>query len=441
MPASAPAAGAGDRLAAWLLASVSLLAVVGDFVPAWPDWLTGVIAWTACVMLWHRVKAVQRRVILLLLGFGLIGVVWGTLGGHGGLVNRALTQNLPLVGMLIAVSFLQLIGARPDGPEEKFSTGRGALFRTLVGVHLFGAVINYSAVAIFADRLSARARLSLDQATALSQSFIIGAVWSPFYGAMAVALTFAPGASLTRLISIGLPLALAGLVISWLTLSSKRHGYAREFAGYPLHLEALWIPFVLVVCVLTLHEWQPAWSVLAIITLSAPLISAVTLLARTGHRAGAALMRVIDVRMPEMGGEMALFMAAGVLSAGMAGMVAALGIGLPFEHFGATEAGITATAITLAAWLGFHPVILGMVVGPWLAQLNPDPNLLAMSLLLPWAFGLTACPLGNTVLAMHARYQVPTRELLARNRWFSLQMLLLGLVVLQIYERVTTSPL
>jgi len=429
----------GDRFAAWLLASVSLLAVIGDFVPAYPDWITGVIGWTACLLLWHRVKALQRRVILLLLGFGLAGVIWGTLAGKAGLFNRALTQNLMLVGMLIAVSFLQLIGARAGDRDEQFSTGSGALFRTLVGVHIFGAVINYSAVAIFADRLSARTRLSMDQAMALSQSFIIGAVWSPFYGAMAVALTFAPGASLTRLISIGLPIALLGLATSWLTLSSKRHGYAREFAGYPLRLESLWVPCMLVTSVLLLHEWQPAWSVLAIITLTAPAITALTLLVRDGGGIVPGFLRVIDVRMPEMGGEMALFMAAGVLSAGMAGMVAALGIGLPFERFGATEAGITATVITFAAWLGFHPVILGMVVGPWLAQLNPDPNLLAMSLLMPWAFGLTACPLGNTILAMNARYQVSTRELLNRNRVFSFQMLVLSIVVLQIYERITTT--
>ena len=37
-----PTGGGGDRFAAWLLASVSLLAVIGDFVPAYPDWITGV---------------------------------------------------------------------------------------------------------------------------------------------------------------------------------------------------------------------------------------------------------------------------------------------------------------------------------------------------------------------------------------------------------------
>ena len=426
-----------DRIAAWLLAAVSALAVVGDLLPAWPDWVTGVIGWCACILLWQRVKPLQRRIIGLLLAFGIAGIVWGTAAGHGGLVNRALTQNLPLIGMLIAVSFLQLIGARPGGEREQLSRGPGALARTLVGAHFFGAVINYSAVVIFADRLSARTRLTMDQAVALSQAFIVGAVWSPFYGAMAVALTFAPQASLTRLIAIGAPLAVAGLLVSWFSLSSARHGRAREFEGYPLHLEALWVPALLVAAVLGLHELQPQWAILAIITLSAPTVSAATLLLRDGARAAAAgVLRVVQVRLPEMGGEMALFMAAGVLSAGMAGMVAASGIGLPFTRFGANEAGMTAVAVTAAAWLGFHPVIIGMAIGPWLAQLNPDPNLLAMALLMPWAFGLTACPLGNTILGLCARYQVPARELLARNRVFSLQMLVLGVAVLQVYERL-----
>ena len=39
-----------------------------------------------------------------------------------------------------------------------------------------------------------------------------------------------------------------------------------------------------------------------------------------------------------MAAKQALFMSAGVLSAGMAGVVAAFQIGLPFAHFGAIEA-------------------------------------------------------------------------------------------------------
>jgi hypothetical protein len=424
------------RIAAWLLVVVAMLSVVGGLVPAYPDWMTGVIGWLACALFWPRLRPAQRNVALALVAIGAAGIAWGAASGRTGLLNLALTQNMPLVGLLIAVSFLQLVSTQSSRTDEPLTTGRLALLRTLIGVHLFGAVINFSAMTIFADRLSARAKLSVDQATGLSQAFIIGAIWSPFYGAMAVALTFAPGASLTRVMSVGVPLAIAAILITWLTLSSRRHGYAREFAGYPLHLEALWVPFVLAVVVLLVHELKPEWSVLAIIALTAPLMTVLTLLAREGNRTGAALLRLINVRLPEMGGEITLFMSAGMLSAGMAGMIAALDLGVPFSRFGAFEASVTTVALTLAAWAGFHPVILGMVVAPWLLTLNPDPNLLALTVIMPWAIALPGCPMSNTLLALHARYGVPTRELLRRGRIFGAQMLVLCVGVLYCYERL-----
>lgn len=422
------------RVAAWLLVAVAVLAVVGDLVPAYPDWITGMQGWIACVLFWPCLKTAQRRVALALVLFGSTGIVWAALRGHSGLVNRALTQNMPLIGMLIAVSFLQLISSRRGEADESLSIGRRALLGTLVGLHLFGAVINFSAVVIFADRLAGRAKLSVDQATGLSQTFISGAIWSPFYGAMAVALTFAPAASLARMACIGIPLAAIGILITWLTLASKRHGYARNFVGYPLHLEALWVPLVLAVSVLALHELKPGWSVLAVITLMAPAVTALTLVAREGRRSVASFLRVIHTRLPEMGGETTLFMAAGVLSAGMAGMIAVLDFGIPFSRYGAFEASLTSSLILLASWLGFHPVILGMVVGTWLAPLGPDPNLLAMTMLIPWAFGLPGSPMSNTMIAIHARYQTPLSELLRRNRIFGLQMFVFCIAALYLYE-------
>ena len=414
--------------------AVAVLAVVGDLVPAYPDWMTGALGWLACVLFWPRLKIAQRRVALVLVVFGAVGISWAALRGHGGLVNRALTQNMPLIGMLIAVSFLQLISTRRSEADEPLSIGRHALLGTLVGLHLFGAVINFSAVVIFADRLAARAKLSVDQATGLSQTFISGAIWSPFYGAMAVALTFAPAASLARMMFIGIPLAAIGILVTWLTLSSKRHGYARNFVGYPLHLEALWVPLVLAMSVLVLHELKPGWSVLAVITLMAPAVTALTLVAREGRRSVASFLRIVHTRLPEMGGETTLFMAAGMLSAGMAGMIAVLDLGMPFSHYGAFEASVTSGLILVAAWLGFHPVILGMVVGTWVTPLRPDPNLLAMTLLIPWAFGLPGCPMANTLIAIQARYQTPLGGLLKRNRIFGLQMFVFCVAALYLYE-------
>jgi hypothetical protein len=413
---------------------VIVLVVAGEFIPHFPGWATGIIAWCACLLLWPRLSRNQAIVTLLLLAFGIAGMAWGMASGKAGLVRQALAQNIPLIAMLIAVSFLRLISVSPSAANEKLSTGRYALLKTLIGVHLFGAVINFSAVAIFADRLSARARLTSEQAIGLSQAFMVGALWSPFFGAMAVALIAAPGASLTRLMAVGIPITVVSILITWLTLSSKRYDHARDFAGYPLHLESLWVPAVLAIGVLTVHELRPQWSVMAIIAALAPLVTILTLLVREGNRAVASVKRLIDVRLPEMNGEMSLFLAAGVLSAGMSGTIAALDLQLPFERFGGFEASVVLVVIILFSWLGLHAVIMVSVAGPWLAPLNPDPTLLAMTFLMTWGVGLQACPMSNTLLAMHSRYAIPYREVLAHNRVYGLKLTILCILALNLYS-------
>lgn len=378
----------------------------------------------------------QLVMVLLLAVLGALGIVWGVASGKHDLLEIALTQNIPLTGMLIAVSFLQLIAVRDDTGAEPLQQGPQALLKTMIGVHLFGAVINFSAVAIFADRLSARTRLTMEQAMGLSQAFIVGASWSPFYGAMAAALTVAPGASLAQLILWGVPVAAIGMTVTFLTLISERHGGARNFVGYPLHLEALWVPAVLAASVLLVHEWQPRWSVLAIIAALAPLVTIITLLVRDTRGAGPVLLRQIRTRLPLMNGELTLFLAAGILSAGMAGAIVALDLGLPFDRFGPLEASIVLVIMNLCAWVGFHPIILVSVLGPWLTPLNPDQNLLAMVFLMSWGIGLTACPMSNTMLVMSGRYGLPFGELLRQNRRYSAKMTAVGIAVLYVYGAV-----
>jgi hypothetical protein len=414
-----------SRFAPWLLAAVIPLSVVSALWRTFPMWIAGVVAWIACALLWPRLDATRRRVILIMVACGLAGIMWGHAAGQRGLVAAALAQNIPLIAMLAAVSFLQLISTAHRGDDERLTAGPLALARTLIGVHLFGSVINFSAVAIFADRLARRAGLSLEQAVGLSQAFCVGAFWSPFYGAMAVALTVAPGASLITLMSVGLPLAAAGLMLSWIMLSAPGRGGARDFEGYPLHLQALWVPFVLALCVLVIHHREPRWSVLAVIALLAPTVTAAVLLLVRGRRAPAALARLITVRLPEMAGELSLFLAAGVISAGMMGVIAALDLALPFAHFGPLQAGGVLIVIVLAAWIGLHPIIPVAVIGPWVAPLDPDQTLLAMVFLLAWGLGTVGCPMSGTILALHGRYSIPLASLLRRNRVFGMWMLAL----------------
>ncbi len=430
---------ARDEVAAWLYFIVVVLVVAAVWLPGYPAWITGVIAWSACLLLLPKLPRQQLVMVVALAGIGAIGIGWSMSRGASGLIEMALTQNVPLAGMLIAVSFLQLIAVGREQKNEALQQGRGALLKTMIGVHLFGAVINFSAVAIFADRLSAKTKLTMEQAMGLSQAFIVGATWSPFYGAMAAALTAAPGANLTQLIVWGLPVAAAGMAVTWLTLTSQKHGGAREFTGYPLHLEALWVPAVLAVSVLAIHEWQPQWSVLAVIAAMAWLVTALTLLVRSGRRTGGILLRHGRARLPAMNGELTLFLAAGILSAGMNGAIDVLDLGLPFSAFGAFEASLVLIVMNVAAWLGFHPIILVSVLGPWILPLQPDQNLLAMVFLMSWGVGLTACPMSNTMLAMAGRYGLPFGELLGKNRVFSAKVTAVCIAVIYIYVAVTAG--
>ena len=118
------------RLTALLLVAVAVLKVVGDFVPAYPDWMTGVLGWMACVLFWPRLKTAQRCVALFLLVFVAAGIAWGALYWHGGMVTGALIQSMPPAGILIAVSFLQQISTRQNEANEPSSIGRYAPLST-----------------------------------------------------------------------------------------------------------------------------------------------------------------------------------------------------------------------------------------------------------------------------------------------------------------------
>ena len=45
---------ARDAVAAWCYVAVVILVVAAVALPAYPAWITGVIAWTACVLLLRR---------------------------------------------------------------------------------------------------------------------------------------------------------------------------------------------------------------------------------------------------------------------------------------------------------------------------------------------------------------------------------------------------
>lgn len=426
----------GAALSAWLLLAVIGASLAAEAWTAWPDWLAGAIAWAAALPLWVRLSRRQRAMVGAMLVLGAAGIVAGLLLGEPARTSMALTLNTPIIAMLAGVAFLPLVSVREPSQHDGSPPRRGrlALAQTLVGVHLFGAVINLTAALIAGDRLRRGGALPEQQAMAVGTAFSVSAFWSPFLGAMAVSLTVAKGASLLTLVAMGLPLAAAGLLLLWVHLSRARFEHARDFEGYPLDLRALWVPVALALGVFLVHEWQPGWSVLPVIASLALAITAGGLIARGGAREAAVrLARFVPARLPGMAGELWVFLAAAVLAAGLSAVLAALEIGAPFARFGGLEACLVLLLCTVTAWLGLHTVVSIPLVGVWLAPLSPDPNLLACAFLCSWAIGLPACATSGTVLTMQARYGIPASTYVRWNLPYLVSMLAVCMVALNFY--------
>ncbi|HRZ05419.1 MAG TPA: hypothetical protein P5102_04575, partial [Candidatus Competibacteraceae bacterium] len=201
-----------EALAGFLLT----LMIAASVLPGISLLPAGMLGWSAALLLSGRLGRRQRIQTGWLLGLGVTGMAWGALQGGPLNLGQALAGNQGLVSLLAAVSFLRLVtrpeSANGDAPPPR---GRQALWRTLIGVHLFGAVINLSTVVILGDRMTTRGRLGKRRALALSRGFAAAAFWSPFFSAMAAALTYAPGANLGLVVLAGLPMAALSL---WLTV-------------------------------------------------------------------------------------------------------------------------------------------------------------------------------------------------------------------------------
>lgn len=413
-----------------LSATVALAALYGISPAHVPKLLVAAPAWLAAMLLWARAAPRTRKQAGVLGGVGIAGLAWGAT--HGGRVDPQLifASNALLIAMLAAVSFLRLI-TRPSGHGvERIAHGRKALWSTLLGVHLFGAVINLSVVFIMGDRLTAYRDLNRRQVSVLTRGFSAAAFWSPFFAAMAAALTYAPGAQLQRLMFFGMPLAALGLAITARRPADADAG----FEGYPMHFGTLWLPGTLAVLVLALHETFPRWPILTIICLLAPTVTLVYL--AVANRGGAAQLGThLRQGLPSMVNELLLFLAAGLMAAGVDSTLSSLHGWLPFTHFGGPQAALTLLFMYLVALAGVHPVIGIAVIGTLLAPLAPNPDLLAITFLCSWAISVGTSPFSGMNLALQGRYRIAPLNFLRWNGRYSLVMLCASMAALLAYGR------
>jgi hypothetical protein len=405
----------------WGIFAVALLATTGGMGAPTLPW-AGALAWLLTPWLFPQLDARQKRTVGALLGIGLLLALSAAATGHSVSWAKMLTQNTLLIAMLASVTFLQLVAPAPPAvrAEARPAPPWRRLLQVVSAVHLIGAVINLSMVVITVEQLVKRSHAPLPEpmARALARGFLAAALWSPFFAAMAVAITYAPGASLAAIAQYGAPLAVVLIAVSIAEIVRRYPAEAlASLPDYPLTPRQLFLPFAMATLVVVGHEWRPDWAMLSVINLAAMGLPFVVLLVR----ASAAdwqhtLYHHIVERLPLMRGELLLFLAAGVFAVGIESWLPVIGHWLPVARFDWVVAALTLAGMIALASIGVHAVITITIVSSWFAPLAPDPVVLALMFLGTWALGLAVNPLSGVHLLLEARFGLSAVQL-ARGNW------------------------
>ena len=407
-PGSAAAPTRRDALPGLMIATMLAASIAHGIAPAFPREVGALAAWIAGCAVWTRLPRRAQIQVGLMIGIGLaciaaaaergVEVDWGDVTG----------RSLPILTLLAGVAFLRLVyvadAARARGAGAAAPRGFGAYLRTMAGVHLFGAVINISALVVFADRLARSGPLGRREVAMLARSYSMVAYYSPFIGGVALALGLVPGVRFPELVLTGVALAGVGFLVVAVLGRIEEGEAISGFEGYPFRLESLWLPFVLVGSVAAAHWRWPSLSVLLLVALLAPMLAAAVLAARTGALgAMRTVARFALADLPGMSGELTLFLAAGVLGGGLTALVAAYPSMVPAFALDPATGTVALAGIVLCAMAGVHPLVSVTALVAVTLPASPDPTLLAVVCVTGWGIGSAAGPYSGINLVLAAR--------------------------------------
>ena len=410
------------------------LAIAGAVWPAVPDVSAAMLAWVALALLWPGIGRRQQLQALVFIAAGLAALLWGANRGAPLRLDSLLGQNQPILSMLASITLLRLLNRPPRTNDPELPRGLGAYLQSMFGIHAFGSVINISAVIIMCDRLTRTRPLGFDQAQLFSRAFSAVAFYSPFIGGVALGLSYTPGSSPLVMMLFGLPLAAAAFLLLY---GFARRGRGEEvdgFRGYPLHPQDLKVPLALGAGVLIASVALPGYSVLTLITMVTPAVVVGVLLKRHGLCGlRPALAEYVRERAPQMGGELALFLGAGVLAAGV---VAAAGAGdwtiLP--RLDAFHASLLVLACIVTSLVCIHPAVLVGVTVALVEAIEVDPTLLATAFAMGWGLGCAVNPLSGVNVVLATRYGADNWRIARSNVPFSAALFVVAVGLLYLYE-------
>lgn len=402
----------GGYQVAGILLVISITASLGSDFLAIPGYITGFLHLSVIGLGWGLIPVSIRKLSLVLVITG--GLMLYFSGAETIEYLNSISKNRSMITMLAGVGFLRLLPLNAVG--KKNPVGRKALWQTLLYVSWLGAFINISSIVMLADRMSNKAyNLRPIQALVLTRGFIMAALWSPFFIAMAVALSQADGASIWKLMLFGFPFSHIVLFTAGIYTIYTMKAQASEFEGYPFVMDTLRGPLILAAAVFGAHILWPDVSVIAFVTAFAPLYVIIS------TRGKGALTRFANYTLndlPKMSPEVCLFWATGIFGDGISAIIIH-GIIPPVPEMSGLSASIGGLlVITFASIFGIHPIVSISFVSAMLEHINIASDLLAMSFLMSWVMVLIN-PLSSINLLISARYGFDTRNIWRWNSGFT----------------------
>lgn len=421
----------------WLggLLCAALAAFLGSAFAGMPRLPAVVLVWLAGAMAFARVDAATRRLatILLLAGAGATVVATG-LGAEFDAVAMG-GINLPIIALFLGVAFLGLVeggdgmpgasegvqsAAADDARPRAGPSSLWELWRTMGAIHLIGAVINMSMVAIAGDRMARGDSLGRREAILLARSYCAAAFWSPFFVAAAVVHTYAPDARA----GIYIPLGILAAACAFALTAREVNTLAADapLPAFRPDRGALHLTFALLTAVLLLKAALPALPVVVIVAAVTPPLA---LLLMPRGQPVAALGRLLTTTLPATASQVVLFLAAGVFAYGAANLIP-----LQLEAVGMLPDSVplwihplVTGGIIAAAYAGMHPVISIAAFSSILVPAGAEPSLLAFAFLAGWAIGTAVAPLSGMNLFLIGRYRLRAREIARWGPGYALRML------------------
>lgn len=382
---------------------------------------SGVLAWISFAILFFSIK--KKRMLLILFFLSSISFLISYLNDFEINFLKVFTVNQYLLSLLIAVGFLRLITIPKEDKENKRTKGKVSFFKTYLGVHLFGSVINLSSLIIVADKFYKKAPLTNAQIVLLTRAFSSDAYWSPFFVAFAAVLTYAPNLVTPIILINGILLAIIAFIITYLEVIKNKDFNIKEFNAYPLSFDSLYLPICLAFLVLLTSYYFSEIKVIILVSSFALFLTLFVLLIKNGFKnTGLKLSNHIKNELPNMKMELSLFLVAGMFGISISSILIGLNLALPFEVFDWKIASILLALFILLSFVGIHPIITIAIIGDFLSTVNH--TLLALTFLMAWSTTVSTSPFSGLNLTIVARYKVQGSRIFKLNIFYALKMYL-----------------